>query len=455
MNKNHSSSFRDPAGFMFYNEAGLLLRQVNAVGGEDYDKLLQSGLYTALVKVKLLIAHEPHTAPAPRGVHAIIRPQLVPFITYPFEWSFSQLKDAALTTLTIQQKALVHGMSLKDASAYNIQFVEGKPIFIDTLSFEVYEPGTPWKAYRQFCEHFLAPLALMAHVDVRLSQLLRIYLDGIPLSLTAKLLPHRTHLRPGILMHLFLHARAQSAGSSVHTKRTSTLSQMQMAAVIDNLKTTIRHLRPRRAATEWGEYYQNTNYTADAANYKAKLVRQLLTPLHPATVLDMGGNDGHYSRALHDLHVQTICADSDPNAVEANYLQSKRRGEVAMLPLLIDITNPGGAMGWANAERSPIQQRLQADAVMALALIHHLAIANNLPFAAIAEYFASFGPYLLIEFVPKTDSQVQKLLATREDVFDQYTEEEFTAAFGTFYTVEDTAPIPGTERTLYLLKRKD
>lgn len=196
-------SFRDPSGFIFF-ENGSLYRQVNIVYRENYDQLINSGLYETLVRLGLMVSHEEvdlHYART-NSAYRILKPALIPFISYPYEWCFSQLKDAALTTLEIQKKALDFGMSLKDASAYNIQFLDGKPVFIDTLSFEKYEEGQPWVAYRQFCQHFLAPLALMCFSDVRLNQLLRIYPDGIPLDLASCLLPLRTFLKFSLLSHI-------------------------------------------------------------------------------------------------------------------------------------------------------------------------------------------------------------------------------------------------------------
>ena len=212
----HNASFRDPSGFLFTRD-GVLYRQVNQVYAEDYRKLMDSGLYAKLVKAGLLIPHtEVDIEPANKKLaFKVLCPEYVPFISYPYEWSFGQLKDAALATLSIQKRALKAGMVLKDASAYNIQFQRGKPTLIDTLSFEIYQEGEPWVAYRQFCQHFLAPLALMAYQDVRLSQLLRVYIDGIPLDLASELLPARTRWNLGLATHIHLHARAQKRYAEV------------------------------------------------------------------------------------------------------------------------------------------------------------------------------------------------------------------------------------------------
>lgn len=450
------ASFRDPAGFVFRNTKGELLRQVNLVGQADYELTLSSGLYDVLTKKQLLVSHKSVSlaqAVSPQAV-AVIRPEPIPFISYSFEWSFSQLQDAALLTLRIQQLALKHGMSLKDASAYNVQFHGSKPIFIDTLSFEKYEPGKAWQAYRQFCQHFLAPLALMAYTDLSLSQLLRVHLDGIPLELATKLLPGRAKFKPGFAMHIVLHGRAQKAKATEHKAPTQTVRQASLEAIVDSLERTVKKLKPRKAATEWGDYYDKTNYTANAADKKARAITKLIQPLRVRTVLDLGGNNGRYSRVLNELGIFTVCSDIDPNAVEANYRFTRQNKENLMLPLLVDLTNPGGALGWANAEREPVHERLQSDVVMALALIHHLAISNNLPFSHIAEYFKKLGIYLVLEFVPKEDSQVQKLLSTRKDIFPEYNETSLKRAFSEHYQLVKEEKIAGTKRTLYLFKRK-
>jgi hypothetical protein len=205
------ASFRDPSGFLFTRQ-GVLYRQVNQEYRTHYDLLMSSGLYTRLVGMGLLIPHD-EVAEQPQEsevAYRVIRPEPLEFVSYPYEWSFSQLKDAALATLAIQKQSLEAGMVLKDASMYNIQFFHGKPVLIDTLSFETYREGDPWVAYRQFCQHFLAPLALMAHTDVRLSQLLRVYIDGIPLDLAARLLPRRTRYGLGLATHIHLHAAAKT-----------------------------------------------------------------------------------------------------------------------------------------------------------------------------------------------------------------------------------------------------
>jgi len=244
-----ASSFRDPSGFVFYRN-GMLYRQINTAYKANYDHLMDSGLYRVLVDARLLVSHEEVavTGLSADQAYKTIKPELITFISYPYEWSFSQLKDTALTTLEVQRKAMDFGMSLKDCSAYNIQFKQGRPILIDTLSFEKYRERQPWVAYRQFCQHFLAPLALMSYKDIRLNQLLRVYVDGAPLDLASSLLPLRTHFMFSLLAHIHLHARSQKryADKTVDMSR-HRVSRLNFLGLIDSLKSVTFTLGARNA----------------------------------------------------------------------------------------------------------------------------------------------------------------------------------------------------------------
>ena len=451
-----SASFRDPSGFLFTRN-GILYRQVNQRYAQEYSRLMESGLYEKLVKARLLIPHvEVQEVPAETGdCFKVLQPERVPFISYPYEWSFGQLKEAALATLSIQKRALKQDLSLKDASAYNIQFVRGKAALIDTLSFEIYKEGQPWVAYRQFCQHFLAPLALMALTDVRLTQLLRVYIDGIPLDLASELLPWRTHLNFGLLTHIHLHAGAQKkyAGEEVKS-RSGTMSKQAMTGLIESLESTVKKLDWKPGGTEWGNYYDITNYSDAAFQHKKQLVGEWTSRLQPALIWDLGANNGVFSRVAAEAQAnsQVISWDIDPAAVEQNYRQLKTEKHERLLPLLLDLTNPSPAIGWANHERDSFGERGPADLTLALAVIHHLAISNNVPLSQLAEFFAETGKWLIIEFVPKSDSQVQKLLASREDIFPTYTREGFEAAFSQRFNIHELVNVNESERFLYLME---
>jgi len=453
----HKASFRDPSGFLFTRD-GVLYRQVNQSYAADYQKLVDSGLYAKLVKAGLLVPHieVEMEAADPAMAFKILRPELVPFITYPYEWSFSQLKDAALATLSIQKRALKLGMSLKDASAYNIQLFGGKVTLIDTLSFETYKEGEPWVAYRQFCQHFLAPLALMAYRDIRLNQLLRVYIDGIPLDLASSLLPGRTRWMIGLASHIHLHASAQKryADVAVSEKRAGRkMSKEALVALIESLQVTVRKLEWKPAGTEWADYYAANNYTDAAFEHKKVLVGDWLTRIEAKTVWDLGGNTGIFSRVAAQTGAFVVSSDIDPAAVEVNYRMVKEQKEHNLVPMVLDLTNPSPAIGWSNLERDSFLQRGPADASLALALVHHLAISNNVPLPRVAEFFAACGEWLIVEFVPKSDGQVQKLLRSRLDIFNDYTKAGFEQAFGQFYTLQESSAVRDSQRWLYLMRR--
>jgi SAM-dependent methyltransferase len=456
--RRQPASFRDPSGYLFTHE-GVLYRQVNRAYAAEYQHLMQSGLYAGLVKDGLLIPHqEVDVEPDdPKLAHVILQPERVDFISYPYEWSFSQLKDAALLTLRLARRALKHGMSLKDASAYNVTFHKGRPVFIDTLSFEMYAEGKPWTAYRQFCQHFLAPLSLMALKDVRLGQMLRLYIDGIPLDLASKLLPGKTRLSFPLLTHIHLHAQAQQryAGSDAPVAKppAAHFSKQSFLGLLDSLEGAVKGMKWEPQGTEWGDYYDNTNYSQAAFQAKQQAVSRFLEQVQPATVWDLGANTGRFSRLAAERGATTLAFDIDPAAVEKGYRWCRANKESRITPLVLDLTNPSGGIGWANAERRSLEDRGPADLVLALALIHHLAISNNLPLPMIAEFFRRLSRWLVIEFVPKSDSQVQRLLSSRHDIFPTYTREGFEQAFCSYYRIVESQAVAGSERVLYWMER--
>ena len=455
---NHriKSSFRDPSGFLFTFE-GSLYRQINKSYQNEFDKMIDSGLYQKLVEKELLIPHEEVNVESsqPKKCYKTIKPKLIDFISYPYEWSFNQLKDAALTTLEIQKIAMDYGLTLKDSSAYNVQFLNGKPIFIDTLSFEIYQEGQFWKPYRQFCQHFLSPLALMNHKDIRLNQLLKIYIDGIPLDLTSKLLPAKTKTMFSLLAHIHTHSKKQKdyEGKQVDVKKRK-LSKNSFVGVIESLHSAIKKQNISLEKTEWGNYYSDTNYSEVAMNDKKTIILNLIEKIKPKNVWDIGGNVGIFSRISSDKEIFTVCFDIDPVAIEKNYLECKEKNEKYLLPLLLDLTNPSPDIGWQNMERDSFLTRGPADLVFALALIHHLAISNNVPFELISEFFSRNCRNLIIEFVPKTDTQVKRLLSSREDIFSEYDYEHFEKEFEKLFIIIEKKEIKDSERIIYYMQNK-
>ncbi|MEM7219614.1 MAG: class I SAM-dependent methyltransferase [Pseudomonadota bacterium] len=443
---------------MFERE-GKLYRQINESYAADYERLTASGLYDALVNRGWLIPHE--ECEEPGDGWRVIAPERIPYVSYPYEWCFSQLRDAALLTLDIQLLALDHGMTLKDASAFNVQFRGARPVFIDTLSFAQLDAEAPWIAYRQYCQHFLAPLALMSYAEPRVRKLLLGFIDGVPLDLAARLLPLRSRLRYSMLAHIHLHARSQgqhadSQGAAGGRKMSLTL----LKALIQSLRSATQKCElPSRLNTEWGDYYSDTNYSIESMDDKEVLINTLVKKYAPAdgTVHDLGANTGRFSRIAAQLQMQVVSHDIDELAVERNYLAGRQAQGVDhthVLPLVLDLTNPTPALGWNASERDGFTDRCRGDVVMALALIHHLAISNNTPLGKVAEFLAPLSRTLIIEFVPKGDSQVDRLLATREDIFPDYHEQGFEAAFAPYFDLKEKQPVGGTNRTMYAFESR-
>jgi len=349
-------------------------------------------------------------------------------------------------------------MRLKDASAYNVQFDAGRPILIDSLSFELAEATEPWPAYRQFCEHFLAPLALMAQRDVRCGLILRDFIDGIPLDLAARLLPGRSRLNLGLSAHIHLHAGAQrraakapppAEGAERPVRRMSAAGQR---ALLDSLRRTVAGLRWEPTG-HWADYATTTSYSDTATASKAQIVREMLAAVQGASAWDVGANTGVYSAMAAEAGYRVIAWDQDAGSVEAHWRRVRGDGNPAILPLVLDLANPSPSIGWALEERPSFLERDKPDLVMALALVHHLAIGNNVPLPAVARLFARMAPMAIVEFVPKEDPMTRRLLAARRDIFEQYSIEGFRAAFGESFEIVREAPITDSPRTLFLLRR--
>jgi hypothetical protein len=454
--KTSPSSFRDRSGFVFFCDYQVY-RQVNKDYADTYEAFRGSGLYNELIRKESLIEHEEVSIgnAFSNDVYKVIKPRLIPFISYPYEWCFSQYKDAALLTLDIQRTAFDYGMSLKDASAYNIQFIDCKPVLIDTLSFEKYIEGKPWVAYRQFCQHFLAPLALICYKDVRLSQLMRVFIDGLPLDLVSNLLPFRTKTKFSLLSHIHLHSKAQKRFSDKgFDDKKRRISKIGFISIIDSLKSAVQSLGWDPEKTVWSDYYDKTNYTERGFEHKREIVSMFLDEIKDAkTLWDFGSNVGEFSRIAARKGLHTISFDADPHVVEENYLKAAREGERNLLPLLCDLTNPSPDIGWENKERSSLLKRGPADIVLALAVIHHLAMSNNVPLSNLAKFFNSICDTLIIEFIPKSDTRVQRLLSTRQDIFIDYNQECFEYEFKNYFSVLNSVLVKDSERSIYLMRK--
>lgn len=445
-----------------FRRDGVLLRQVQPVWAEEWRAFADSPLARSLVGKGRLVGWQeaPLSDAFDESAAAVIRPDVVPFISYPYEWTFGQLQDAALLTLDVQAAAIAQDWTLKDASAYNVQLRGVQPVLIDHLSFQRLAPESPWVAYQQFCEHFLAPLVLMARRDVRLGRLLRDQLDGIPLDLAAALLPGRTRLTLGLGTHLHLHARSQRSHAGDARKPAEVrLSRSRLSALIESLRGTIAGLSWRPAGTEWADYADkdHASYEGGTPDAKESIVRDLLTAAGPGagrSCWDLGANTGRFSAIAASLGYRVLSFDIDPAAAERHYRALKAAGRTDTTPIVMDLADPSPGLGWALRERDSLLDRANADVIMALALVHHLGIGRNVPLAMVMDLFAGLAPQAIVEWVPRGDPMVDILLASREDVFSDYTTEGFEAAVASRFEVRSRTLIPGSPRVLYHLERR-
>ena len=451
-------SYRDPGGFVF-REKGRIYRAIRAPYEPHYRLLRSSGLAASLIRGRLLVPFDeidPSNFSAP-DIVKILAPREVPFLSYPWEWSFHQLQDAALATLRIEREALSRGMTLKDASSLNIQFVDGRPMLIDLLSFERYEAGLPWVGYRQFCEQFLAPLALASNIDERLLALTQASGGTVPLDLTVRLLGKRGLLKPGQFLHLHLQSVVQhlarrhphAAGSLRHA-----LSLKALSGLIMSLERTVASLEPAHQESDWLGYDPGASSGESYAEEKRATVAGIIHDLAPGTVWDIGCNSGVFSRIAAAEGAMVVSLDQDHACVARLYQSLRAEGEQRILPLVLDIACPTPGTGWMNKEHRPFLERGGCELCLSLALVHHLAIGRNLPFRNIIELFRQHCSYLLIEYVPKDDPNVALMLKGRSDVFQDYTLKSFESALCDAFLILKKVQFEHTGRILYLCRKK-
>lgn len=457
----HQSSFRD-LDSSIYIKNNEPYRIIFKSYEEHYAELEKSGLMEQLISELKLIPHtvcnsEIQNIAPQNEIYKVIKPEIIPTISYSYEWSFSQLKEAALLTLDIQLQALKNDLTLKDASSYNIQFLYGKPIFIDTASFEKYQADSPWVAYKQFCQHFVAPLLFYKYDNAELIKLMWSNIDGIPLTVASKALPYKTKFNFFTWTHIHYHSKLElkhHSNQAFKAKKIK-LSKAKLLGFLEFLKTGIENITLKNNQTVWSNYYDTFSYSEKSFNHKKDLVENHLKKINANTVLDLGCNDGEFSLIASKQAKQVIAVDFDYKVVENLYQQIKKTNTKNILPLLFDISNPSPAIGWANTERMNFFNRVKCDTLLALAVIHHIAIGNNVPFSKIASLLATMTTNLIIEFVPKQDVQTQKLLITKKDIFSKYTIEEFTYQFEKYFTINSSEKLIESDRVLFFMTKHE
>jgi hypothetical protein len=458
MQHKDPSSFRDPAGFVFYQDYEVY-RFISPGYYQEYQEFKKLGLYQELLDKGYLIPFEEvQEESLPEGKALIIKPRQIPFISYPYEWTFSQLKEAAKLTLEIQNMALRYGVQLKDASSYNIQFIGSKPVFIDTLSFEHWNGDVMWRAYKQFCQHFLAPLTICSFCDPRMKSLFVSNLDGVPLDLAKCLIPKKAYMHPSRFLHLWLHEHFQKTKNRKPnlTKQPRSIKKASPAAfgLVESLLCGIQHLKRKNERSVWKSYYQGDSYQEEAFEEKKQIIETLLSDLKPKVVWDLGSNEGLFTEIVSKYCQYSVAFDFDLTCIEAMYIRLRNQQNENILPIHLDIANPSPGIGWESKERKGLIERGPCDVAMALALIHHLIVSSNIPLKKLVEFFHKICRHLIIEYVPPADPKFMQISQTNPQDFSFFTEEAFMAAFSERFILKSRNLIGKSSRILFHFQTK-
>ena len=455
-----SGSFRDPKGQVAKTALGDVFRVITEVGNAEFADVEESGLYAHLIEQGKLIEH--HHVPLTdvtnvSNIETLLRHPSLPMVSYPYEWCFQQMKDAALLQLYLYLESLEYGKTLSDATAYNVQFLRGKPIFIDTLSFIPYTPGQFWLGQEQFTELFLNPLLLTSYSGLPFNDIYRGSMTGVSSEMISAVTPFRRKLSWRYFNYIHLprqsKKRSLESGAAGVRKVEGKLPKEGFQFILKQLRSWTETLTAPEAPSTWIAYTQTRTYEDQSVSQKVKFVAECVDQARPKQVLDVGCNTGEFSFLALDAGAEHVVGlESDQQALSTAYAQAVEKS-AAFLPLHQNITNPTPSQGWANEERDSIGQRVSADFMLALAMLHHIVISGNIPLKRAVSYLTNLAPRGVIEWVPKSDPMVQTLLRNREDIFDTYSENMFERILiETGVSVHKKQKLENG-RTLYLYER--
>lgn len=454
------ASFRDPDSGVFHLD-GRILRGLSERGADDWDRLTHTSFFPRLVAEGRIVETRPYEGeapPSPRGEAwaRVVEHERIPFLSYPYEWPFAMLRDAAELHLEVLLAALDEGFSTKDGTAYNVQFAAGRPVFIDIGSFE--PANGPWPGYRQFCQTLLFPLLVQAHLGIPFQPLMRGSIDGLPPLTVAPMFKGLRKWRKGVLRNVVLHGALErkvttSSEQMKRQLRSAGFSVELAKAMSGKLLKLVRSLDVRRSGSTWSDYRDTCTYTDDAAAAKQRFVEQAVADGTARTVLDLGANDGAYSLVAAEHADLVIAVDGDEAVIDALYRKLRADEVTNVLPLVMNLVDPSPGIGWRNLERSSFSERARPDVVLALALVHHLAIGANVPLPQVVDWLRSFDARVVVEFVDPADPMAQRLLGNKPaGLFDDYTEAGFESLIGKQFEVRRREVLPGATRTIYLLE---
>ncbi|MBX5043616.1 class I SAM-dependent methyltransferase [Rhizobium lentis] len=447
-----SGSFRDPSGHVYEGDEHVY-RTVEASAVADYEAARDAGIFSS----PMIVSTSESTAPSPSKTAAyLLEHPKIPLISYPYEWAFSMLKEAALLHLDLHLHLLGRGFTLSDSTAYNVQFMGPTPVFIDHLSVRRYSEGEYWDGHRQFCEQFLVPLLLRSFFGISHNAWYRGALEGIAISDFVKMLSFRQKVSWRVLAHLVLQDKFQRSASAERAEKAKhrQLPRNAYIATLQQLRNWIAGLSPLDTnPTTWANYATANTYSDTEATLKKQFIGNFITRSGAATVIDLGCNTGDYSEvALQNGAHRVFGFDFDQHALDSAYHRAKNKS-LNLLPLFLDARNQSPSQGWLQAERIGFASRANADAVLALAFEHHLAIAHNIPLEQVVDWITSIAPTGVVEFVPKDDPTVRKMLTLRRDIFPDYNYENFISLIERRARVVENLVVSSTGRTLISYSR--
>jgi hypothetical protein len=450
----HPASFRDPESGVLL-DGDRILRSFSGTAIADAREAIASGLFQRLLDDGRILAFEVVDDPVKgaEGSFTLEQPRL-PFVSYPYEWSFSMLKAAALLTLDVLSAALESGFTLSDGTAYNVQFIATKPVFIDLGSFRKHSDGDPWNGYAQFCRHFLFPLLLTTYSGVHHQRLLRSALDGVPPRTARALLPFRAKARPSVFAHVVLQAALsdREIGADDELKRAARVPRAAVLKTVGGLRRLIESLHRPRERSEWSDYERERSYTSEAHRVKLDVVRAAVAQARPRSIWDMGCNVGTYTMPISADAPVVVGMDSDPVSVDLLY-RAASKASANVLPLVMDVADPSPTQGWAQRERQGLAERAPTDLALCLALIHHVRFTAGIPVPEFVRWLASVARSAVIEFVPRSDPMVRRMLAWRsEGSCPDYEPATFERALTESFEVAERREVPDSGRILYTLR---
>lgn len=460
--KYDAGSFRDPSSRV-WRDGDHIRRGLDATAAADFERVAASRFFTSAMADGSVVGTRTVERASPDGREwaTVLEHDRVPVITYAHEWSFSMLQDAALLTLRLVRAAIDEDITTKDATAYNVQFVGARPVFIDVPSFEPYRAGEAWWGYRQFCQMFLFPLMFTAYKDLPHQPWMRGAVDGITPEHARRVLEGRRAGHKGFLSHVWLHAKADarftdSSADTVDEMKKAGYKKELYVATIDRLITLVEGLEWGRSESTWGDYSQRGHYQSKELLLKADFVRRVAGQSARDQVWDIGANDGMFSRIAAEHSTTVLAMDADDLVVDRLYRELRADGTTGIVPMYMNFADPSPGIGWNGTERPPLPARSQPDLILALAVIHHLALTHNVPTAAILDNFASLDSEVVLEIPTENDQMVKTLMRhKRAGTHDAYTLEAIESQIADRFEVRSREELPGGSRVIFHLTPRE